>query len=334
MNTPLYVIGSEPLYEWEQRNNNPSCIILTGDVSADTFAQCAQDFDYTRYKQITFGNLTVQDMFGSNGYTCSYHEHLFHLISEYAVRLSVLVKLFLNLDTTKAFVVSDGWIWSADGKTLVHVPETNKLIIPNCVEHIGHGACCGYDKMSSVKLNWGLKSIGRWAFVAAGIVDLDMPNTLVSLGDNAFLMADLEKVRLSNSLTEILDGCFDLCSLENIEIPQGIKSIGNKALRGLIWTDEIDIPEGVERIGYDVFEAMYRVSLPSTLTDIAPDFYYEDFIDDPDFPPYIDVHRDNKVFYSKDGSLYFKTTDEIAIDSKYNGPNKRCIRFQYDDKKR
>lgn len=45
-------------------------------------------------------------------------------------------------------------------------------------------------------------------------------------------------------------------------------------------------------------------------------------IDDPDYPPYIEVHPDNKVFFSKDGSLYFKETGAIAIDSKYNGPNK------------
>ena len=32
-------------------------------------------------------------------------------------------------------------------------------------------------------------------------------------------------------------------------------------------------------------------------------------------------------------SLYFKATGLLAIDSKYNGPNKCCIRYQYDDDK-
>ena len=98
----------------------------------------------------------------------------------------------------------------------------------------------------------------------------------------------------------------------------------------MIWTDEIEIPEGVEKIGYDAFEAMYHVSLPSTLLEIAPDFYYEECIDDPNHPPYIEVHPNNKVFYSKEGSLYFKATGLLAID---NGPNKCCIRYQYDDDK-
>ena len=187
--------------------------------------------------------------------------------------------------------------------------------------------------MSVLKLNNGLKSIGKWSFVAADISKLELPHSLVSLGENAFLMSELESVRLSDSLEGIPDGCFDLCSLDSIKIPRSVKYIGNKSLRGLIWTDEIEIPEGVEKIGYDAFEAMYHVSLPSTLLEIAPDFYYEECINDPNHPPYIEVHPNNKVFYSKEGSLYFKTTGLLAVDSKYNGPNKCCIRYQYDDDK-
>lgn len=91
-----------------------------------------------------------------------------------------------------------------------------------------------------------------------------------------------------------------ICALLNsIKIPPSIKFIGNKALRGLTWTDEIKIPEGVEQIGYDAFEAMHYVYLPASLMEIAPDFYYEECIDDPNYPPYIEVHPDNKVFFLK-----------------------------------
>lgn len=73
------------------------------------------------------------------------------------------------------------------------------------------------------------------------------------------------------------------------------------------------------------------MSLPSTLKEIAPDFYYEECIDDPEYPPYIEVHPDNKVFFSKDGSLYFKESGELAIDSKYNGLDENDVRLQSDD---
>lgn len=328
MEAPIYILGSEPLHEWEQRNDNPSRITLTGNVTANAFTECASNFDYTKYEYISFKDITVQDIVGKDGYRCSYTDYLSQLVCGDGIRLFVLIKLFLNSNDTQSFVVSDKCVFSEDFKTLVHIPETKEIIVPDYVEHIGQGACCGYDEVSTVKLSLGLKSIGRWAFVAAGIDKLDMPDSLQLLGENAFLMSDLETVKLSTNLQEIPDGCFDLCSLENIEIPQSVRRIGNKALRGLLWTDEIDIPEGVEHIGYDAFEAMHHVSLLSTLTYIAPDFYYEECIDDPNNPPYIEVHRDNEVFFSKDGSLYFRDTGEIAIDSKYNGPNKCCIRYQ------
>ena len=63
-----------------------------------------------------------------------------------------------------------------------------------------------------------------------------------------------------------------MCSLNSIKTPHSVKYIGNKTLRGLTWTDEIEISEGVERIGYDAFEAIYYMYLPSSLFDIAPDF--------------------------------------------------------------
>ena len=326
MNKPLYVIGSSPLHEWECRNHHPSCIVLTGNVSADTFSAFAHDFDYTKYEQISFEDLKVEDILCENGYSCTYEERLCQAICEYAIRLHALIKLYLNRHITKSFIVSGEWVYSVDYKTLVHVPESEVFEIPKHVERIGNAVCCGYDKMCEVKLNDGLKSIGKWAFVAAGINDLELPHSLVSLGENAFLMSELENVRLSDSLTGIPDGCFNLCSLNSIQIPSSVKYIGDNGLRGLIWTDEIEIPEGVERIGYDVFEAMNRVTLPSTLQEIAPDFYYEECIDDPGYPPYIEVHPDNKVFFSQDGSLYFKATGALAIDSKYNGPNECCIR--------
>ena len=61
------------------------------------------------------------------------------------------------------------------------------------------------------------------------------------------------------------------------------------------------------------------MSLPSTLTEIAPDFYYEEGIDDPDFPPYITVHQDNKTFFSQKGSLYFMDSGKLALKSEFHG---------------
>lgn len=55
------------------------------------------------------------------------------------------------------------------------------------------------------------------------------------------------------------------------------------------------------------------------LVEIAPDFYYEECVDTPDYPPYITVHPDNKTFVSIDGSLYFRESGKLVIDSEYHG---------------
>lgn len=317
MKKTTYTIGEESLQEWESKNGSPVYIVLTGNVSADTFTQLEKEFDYTKYQRISFENLVISDYKYDNGATRSFEEELYSYMTENGEKLHVLSKLFLNSHYTKDFVVADNCVFSDDWKTLVHIPEARSVVIPSHVEHIGVGTCCGYDMMSEIKLNQGLKSIDKGAFISAGIAQLDMPDSVVELGEDAFLMSDLEKVRLSNSLVSIPNGCFSLCLIEEIYLPSSLKTIGTEALKGL-WIDEIDIPEGVERIDYDAFEAMRRVSLPSTLKEIAPDFYYEECIDNPQDVPYITVHPDNKTFVSIDGSLYFRDSGELALDAKYN----------------
>lgn len=317
MKKATYTIGEESLQEWESKNGSPVYIVLTGNVSADTFTQLAKEFDYTKYQRISFENLAISDYKYDNGATRSFEEELYSYMTEDGEKLHVLSKLFLNSHYTKDFVVADNCVFSDDWKTLVHIPEARSVVIPSHVEHIGVGTCCGYDMMSEIKLNQGLKSIDKGAFISAGIAQLDMPDSVVELGEDAFLMSDLEKVRLSNSLVSIPNGCFSLCLIEEIYLPSSLKTIGTEALKGL-WIDEIDIPEGVERIDYDAFEAMRRVSLPSTLKEIAPDFYYEECIDNLQDVPYITVHPDNKTFVSIDGSLYFRDSGELALDAKYN----------------
>lgn len=317
--TNVFIVGSEPLREWEERNGNPTSIFIKGRVTVNIFFELSAEFDYKKYKHISIDGLELLDFVNDDGHAYPLvEEFLSHRILMDAIRVFVLDKIFLNSQTTTDFVVSDDCVFTPDYKTLVHVPETKSVTIPVCVQHIGTAACSGYEEMLELHLNEGLKSIGKWAFVGAGISELNLPDTVVSLGEYAFHMADLEIVRLSNALEAIPDGCFSLCNIEKITISSSVKVIGNASIRST-FIDEIDIPEGVEQIGYDAFEGMRRVSLPSTLKKIAPDFYYEECIDDPDSPPYITVHPANKTFVSKKGSLYFRDSGKLAIDSEYHG---------------
>ena len=102
------------------------------------------------------------------------------------------------MQTTKSFVVLDGCVFTSDKKTLVHIPEGRAVEVPQFVEEIGIAVCSGYEDMLEITFNDGLKSIGKWAFVGAGISRLDLPDTLDSLGEDCFLMADLKKGTVAN----------------------------------------------------------------------------------------------------------------------------------------
>ena len=318
METSVYILGSEPFEEWRKRNGNATSIALKGEVSANVFCQFDSEFDYSQYEHISFEGLKLLDIVCENGFVCPLEDRLIFDIYENAIRLSVLSKLYLNTQISKDFVVMGDCIYTSDRKTLVHIPETKSIHIPEFVEHIGIAAFSGYEDMEELIINAGLKTIGKYAFVGAGIACLNMPDTVVSIGEHAFLMADLERVRLSNSLEVIPYGCFSLCFLVELSIPSSVRTIDNCTFRSL-HTYDIIIPEGVERIGYDAFEDLDSISLPSTLMEVAPDFYYEEGVDAPDNPPYITVHPDNKIYVSIDGSLYFKESGKLAIDSEYHG---------------
>lgn len=70
----VYKVGSESLKEWESRNNNPTSIILNGDITANDFLDLAAEFDYSKYTNITIDELEVHDYEYDNGYTCSFEE--------------------------------------------------------------------------------------------------------------------------------------------------------------------------------------------------------------------------------------------------------------------
>ena len=211
MVTSVYILGSEPFEEWRNRNGNATSIVLKGEVSANLFCQFASEFDYTKYEHISLEGLRLLDFVHENGITWPLEDYLTFDIYHNAIKLSELSKLYLNLEKSKDFVVIDGCIFTSDRKTLIHIPETKSIDIPEFVEHIGNAACSGYEDMKEIKLCEGLKTIGKWAFVGAGIASLNMPDSVVSIGENAFLMAELERVRLSNSLEVIPEGCFNLC---------------------------------------------------------------------------------------------------------------------------
>ena len=309
-----YLLGSEHFQDWEAKHPNTQWIVISGNVSYDQYRQFDMDFDYTKYQRITIEDVNVQKYVYENGYEATFEDVCESHVYNYDCKLSVLTKLVLGKD--KDYVVSEQSVYSFDGKTLYHMEEAKEITIHKNVEHIGDFAFANYDTLSAIQFVDGLKSIGKWAFRGTGLGVIELPDSLASLGEGAFCTSDAEKVKFPRFLEVIPSECFCLCMIAKISIPNSVKIIESCALRGNFFS-HIDIPEGVEKIEYNAFDQLDSISLPSTLKEIADDFYYEDCIDDPQNVPYITVHPDNPIFFSKDGTLYYRESGNVATKCKY-----------------
>ena len=231
--------------------------------------------------------------------------------------VSFLEKLIINRKYGTVFVVDNGIVFCDDGKVLVHLPVDQQLEMPDSVKIIGKCAVACNETIESLELPANVRIIDDYAFAyCKNLRNVFMHDNIESIGEFSFENCEIENLHLSNSLTEIPDCAFLFNEIQHIDIPQNIRRIGSCAFSGNILDEELTIPEGVEVIESESFScaSVKKVSLPSTLTEIAYDFYYEEMIDDSEEnKPYVEVHPDNKVYYSNGGILYSRATGKEVL---------------------
>ncbi len=323
MKQATFIIGSKDYSEWITLHEDIERLTLTGTVSPEEFNKLADELDYKKFHFICLQEVAVTDetyVFNEESYTICYWDNIASLMYDNEVEIQPLQKMYFNAEGTTEFLIEDDCIYTKDKSKLVHMESVPpKLEIDSNIYHIGNFAFAEMRQIESVVFPEGLKSIGAYAF--ASVEDLSiitLPDSITELGECTFYSCDIETLKLSANLKEIPDMCFQYNDLEEIEIPSSVKLIGNSAFH-CNWLDKVIIPEGVEQIGYNAFRDLTHIKLPSTLESIAPDFYYEDMVDDSSHPPYIEVSPRNPVFYSQGGTLYFKADNKLALDHAYNG---------------
>lgn len=323
MKQATYIIGGQDYSEWITQHEDIEHLILTGTASFEEMDKLADDFEYKKFHFISLQDVVVtDDTYDYNGkkYDISYWNSIASFICDHEGGILPLQKMYFNADGTTEFLIENGCIYTKDKRVIVHMESVpQNLGIDNDVYHIGNFAFAEMHQIESVIFPEGLKSIGAYAFAyVEDLANISLPDSITKLGEGAFYFCDIETLKLSANLEEIPPECFQYNDLEEIEIPPSVKSIGDSAFH-CNWLEHVVIPEGVKQIGYDAFENLLQIELPSTLETIASDFYYEVPVDDGCYPPYIKVSPNNPVFYSKDGSLYFKADNKLALDHAYNG---------------
>ena len=103
-------------------------------------------------------------------------------------------------------------------------------------------------------------------------------------------------------------------TIEKLHLPNNLKYIRYGAFVGFS-CDELWIPEGVEVVeSWSIAGYYSKIHFPKSIKDISYDFYFEEMITDPEeWKPYVEIHPDNPVYYSKDGILYSRATGKEVL---------------------
>ena len=92
-----------------------------------------------------------------------------------------------------------------------------------------------YDaKITAIRFNNKLRSIGYWAFIKAGTTTIELPDTVESIGSYAFYYSDLKgTLQLPDSLKTLGGGAFSGCAgIEAVAIGPNLTNIPNDAFSG------------------------------------------------------------------------------------------------------
>ena len=184
-------------------------------------------------------------------------EHL-RYISEKALDCSTRERAFVQTGENETYKVKEGWLYSADEKTLLCVPSCpfgGSLVIPEGVEVLGEGAL-RYARCGELTLPSTLKRIeDSGLYGCYYITELTLPEGLTYLGRYACgNLSSLTSIRIPDSVTQIEERAFSDCSaLEEAELPAGLTFLGDLAFYNTK-IHEVRLPDSLLSIGRDVFD--------------------------------------------------------------------------------
>jgi hypothetical protein len=187
-----------------------------------------------------------------------------------------------------------GVVYSKDGKRLLkcrnyeleeYVIKDHTLVV--CDEAFHYGwieNLGGFDAevykstLKNITIPFGLKAIGKCAFLCQGITDIYIPDTVTFIGDGAFSTCfGLSNVHLPNSIKSINRALFCKCSLQSINIPKSVVSIGDYAFRENSSLHNVIIPNNVISIGSNAFlecKSLVQIIIPKSVTSIGESAFW------------------------------------------------------------
>lgn len=303
---------------WCSLNDSAAIFAIRGEYGDRSVALMSRVLSKLSYRKfyVDISEFNTRRTETYNHHEWTYEDAIINQL-DFDKEINLLEKMIINRKYDNIFEINERKVFCDNGKVLVHIPVDQEVEINEAVEIIGQAAVTNNKTLTSLKLPINVRIIDDYAFAyCENLVDLFLHDGITTIGEFCFHMCDIEQLRLSQSLTEIPNGAFSYNGIEHVNIPPSVRRIGAEAFQcNYIEDDDLVIPEGVEIIEYNAFHNHFEhVSLPLTLKEIAYDFYYEYGIDDPEeMKPYVDIHPDNPVYYSKGGILYSRETGKEVL---------------------
>ena len=167
---------------------------------------------------------------------------------------------------SEAFKMPD---WLFDESEALHRKQLSSVVIPDSVTSIGDGSFA-YNTLTSIDLNYGLKSIGSEAFLSNKLTTAIFPLGLTKIEKHAFAGNQLKSIDLNHGLTSIGDYAFNRNQLTSSVIPNTVTSIGDHAFANN-QLKSINLNHGLTSIGDYAFNGNQLTSavIPNTVTSIG-----------------------------------------------------------------
>lgn len=322
MKNDIYMIDKEPFEQWYALHKDSMNIAIKGSIELETtdfsqyeplFEKCGRTIDISKLN-IYHDWWTIPNS-GRGAYT--------EIMTDYADNgefddgMPILLKLYANkkweYEThvgANKYIVTDDYVVSTDTKVIAHVFLQESIWrVPKETVSIGSYAALGNDNIHTLICHDSLLEIGECAFMDGALDEVHLPERMKYIGACAFESCDLAQIQLPEGLY-----CLSYAMLRynqelmQVNIPSTVYYIMPWALGDATVDKEIVLPEGVSKIYSNSLRGAAKVHFPSTIKEIAEDFYFEAQVESGIKKPFITVHPDNPYFRAtRNGTLYKKS---------------------------
>lgn len=164
----------------------------------------------------------------------------------------------------KGIIEFDGEVTSINANAFKNASTIKDMTLPSSVTSIGNDAFNACSGMTSITLSDNITSIGDSAFINCRVLAyMNVPYKLESVGTNAFAMCRMlpkfsgisPVIKGGNRLIVIDDEVKGFASygVTKMEIPEGVKAIGEGAMRGYLTLAEVILPSTMNKVDANAF---------------------------------------------------------------------------------